>query len=354
MSMMLKLLSDWLKEYCGNKEALGLLMLNVVFFVTLLTIGQALVPIYTAIALAFLIQAPINCLSRWLPYKIACLSVFFLFLALCLTVSMLLIPFLWQQGLALTEEMPKIFMALQTSLDENVFSQLSFLPPQAFEKLLDNIQQDLTSFSKVMVQLTIVKIPSLLVLLVYAVLIPLMMLFFNLDKEKILSYCTRFLPKKRARLDLIAQRIVEQLSNYIRGKVYEIIIIGSLTAIAFQIIGLKYSFLLGFFVGLSVLIPYIGATLVTIPIVIVAYFQWGLESEFFWALGSYFVIQVLDGNLLVPLLFSEAVSLHPLVILFAVIFFGTLGGVWGVFFAIPLAAIANIYLLYWPKTSESS
>ena len=54
--------------------------------------------------------------------------------------------------------------------------------------------------------------------------------------------------------------------------------------------------------------------------------------------GAYAVIQVLDGNVLVPLLFSEAVNLHPVAIVIAVLFFGGLWGLWGVFFAIPLAA----------------
>jgi len=64
---------------------------------------------------------------------------------------------------------------------------------------------------------------------------------------------------------------------------------------------------------------------------------------------AYGIIQALDGNLLVPLLFSEAVNLHPVTIIIAVILFGGLWGFWGVFFAIPLATLVKAILNAWPS-----
>jgi putative permease len=101
-------------------------------------------------------------------------------------------------------------------------------------------------------------------------------------------------------------------------------------------------------VGLSVIIPYIGATLVTIPVVLVAFIQWGIGNEFYTVVIVYFVIQALDGNVLVPLLFSEAVNLHPVAIILAVLFFGGIWGLWGVFFAIPLATLIKAIMNAWP------
>ena len=101
-------------------------------------------------------------------------------------------------------------------------------------------------------------------------------------------------------------------------------------------------------VGVSVLIPYIGAVLVTIPVVVVAMFQWGIGADFWTLIVAYLVVQALDGNLLVPILFSEAVNLHPLVIILSVIIFGGLWGFWGVFFAIPLATLVKAVIHAWP------
>ena len=102
-------------------------------------------------------------------------------------------------------------------------------------------------------------------------------------------------------------------------------------------------------VGVSVLIPYVGAAVVTIPIAIVAYFQWGFSSHFTWVMVSYGIIQFLDGNLLVPFLFSEMVNLHPAAIITSVLLFGGLWGVWGVFFAIPLATLIHAVINAWPN-----
>ena len=98
------------------------------------------------------------------------------------------------------------------------------------------------------------------------------------------------------------------------------------------------------------IVPYIDAYLLIIPVVLVAFFQFGVSGDFYWIVALYFFIQVLDGNVLVPLLFSEAVNLHPVAIVIAVLIFGGVWGVWGVFFAIPLATLFNVLLVSWPRT----
>jgi putative permease len=107
--------------------------------------------------------------------------------------------------------------------------------------------------------------------------------------------------------------------------------------------------------GLSVIIPYVGATLVTFPVLGVAYFQWGLAGDdFMYVVVAYSVIQALDGVFLVPFLFSEAVNLHPIAIIVAILFFGGLWGFWGVFFAIPLATVVKAVLTAWPRLGDNS
>jgi putative permease len=145
----------------------------------------------------------------------------------------------------------------------------------------------------------------------------------------------------------------EQILNYIRGKVIEILIVGVISYGAFAMLGLRYSVLLAVAVGFSVLIPYIGAAAVTVPVAMVALFQWGLTPEFTWLMVVYTVIQVLTGNVLEPVLFSEALNLHPVAIIIAVLVFGGLWGFWGVFFAIPLATLVKAVLNAWPKRDDA-
>ena len=151
------------------------------------------------------------------------------------------------------------------------------------------------------------------------------------DKDELTSQISQFLPKRRRLIEQVGHEMNDQIINYIRGKVMEIIIVGTVSVVLFAVMDLRYAMLLGVLVGFSVLIPFIGAAFVTIPIAIVALFQWGISPEFWWLMVAYGIIQVLDGNVLVPILFSEAVSLHPVYIIIAVLFFGGLWGFWGVF-----------------------
>jgi putative permease len=196
---------------------------------------------------------------------------------------------------------------------------------------------------------TLAGIPGFLTIVVYTVLVPIIVFFLLKDREQITRWLAAFLPDKRPLFDRIWAEMNVQFANYARGKVVEIVIVGVVSYVSFTWLGLRYAALLGLLVGLSVIIPYIGAFIVTVPIAAVALFQWGVSPEFYWVLGVYVVIQVLDGNVLVPLLFSEAVNLHPVAIILAVLFFGGIWGLWGVFFAIPLATLIKAVIYAWPR-----
>ena len=144
----------------------------------------------------------------------------------------------------------------------------------------------------------------------------------------------------------------QQVANYVRGKVIEIVVVFVASFVAFIWLELNYALLLALAVGLSVVIPYIGAVVVTLPVALIGLFQWGVGPEFMYLMIAYLVIQTLDGNVLVPLLFSEAVNLHPVAIIMAVLVFGGLWGLWGVFFAIPLATLIKAILSAWPTDTE--
>jgi putative permease len=183
--------------------------------------------------------------------------------------------------------------------------------------------------------------------------LPLMVFFFLKDKKLILSWLANFLPEERRLLRTVWTELDIKIASYIRGKVIEVLIIWVASYIAFALMGLNFAMLLSLAVGLSVIIPYVGATVVTIPVALIAFFQWGFSPEFGWLMATYLVIQFIDGNLLVPLLFSEVVNLHPVAIIVAVVFFGSLWGVWGVFFAIPLATLIQAILKAWPAVAKS-
>ena len=146
--------------------------------------------------------------------------------------------------------------------------------------------------------------------------------------------------------------MTEQIGNYVRGKAVEILIVGIASYVLFAWLGLNYAALLGLLVGVSVLVPFVGAAVVTLPVVAVALLQFGWSANFFWIVIAYLVVQAVDGMILVPKLFSVAVNLHPITIIVAVLAFGGVWGFWGVFFAIPLATLVKAIYVAWPRQAD--
>ena len=226
----------------------------------------------------------------------------------------------------------------------------SLVDSTQLNELLSSLQATAASMGQRIVGFGLSSIPGVLTFAIYLVLIPLLVFFFVKDQEHIMAWMLSFLPKDRSALDDIGRQMNLQIAKYVRGKGIEIVIVGAVSYVAFAWFDLNYTALLALLVGLSVIVPYVGATLVTVPVVLVALLQFGITTDFYWVVGLYLVIQILDGNVLVPVLFSEAVNLHPVAIIIAILVFGGLWGVWGVFFAIPLATVVNVLLVSWPET----
>ena len=218
--------------------------------------------------------------------------------------------------------------------------------------MIQGITSKVVQTGNSLLQFSIVSLFGLVSVAINAVLVPIMMFFFLKDKAKIWGYCSRLLPKNRGVLNKVAAEMDTQIANYIVGNVLHILILGISVYIPFWFFGLDYGLLLAVIVGLSVLIPYIGIIISSIPVVLIALFQWGISPEFGYLMLFYVLIQALDGNLLVPCLFSEKLNLHPLVIILAVIVFGGLWGFWGIFFAIPLATLVKAIINAWPNPDE--
>ena len=347
---MKEVFTRWYQRYLSEEEAVLLLVLLATAFVVMLAFGGILAPVFVAVILAYLMQGVANLLrNRGLPAELSVAVSTGLFLGGFLAVLFGLAPLVWRQLVALVREAPAMIEAGRKVLVTLPEEYPVLFTQQQVNELTSVIQAEMTTMGQMLVTKGLTSIPSMLALLVYLILIPLMVFFFLKDREQLIGWFSGFLPEKRPLLDRIWQELNLQFANYARGKGIEVMIIGGASYLVFAIFSLNYAALLALLVGFSVIVPFIGATLVTIPVVVVAYAQFGVTPDFYWVVGAYAVIQILDGNVLVPLLFSEAVNLHPVAIVIAVLFFGGLWGLWGVFFAIPLATLVNAILSAWPS-----
>lgn len=346
----MKSVFDPLKRFFLNPQFTAMIFfIAVVTFIVVYT-GGILAPFFAAVVIAYLLEGVISRLTKtgYLSRFFMVNIVFLLFLIFVVAIALWAVPEIGRQAKQIVANIPIYLNAGQELILKLPESYPNLINKEQAVSVIGDINQEISGLAKnVLSGGVIAPLLKTVSLLVYAILVPVMVYFMLKDKHSIIQYLSRLLPFENPFLKSVWQDVDMQIGNYIRGKFIEIIVVWFATYICFVLFGLDYAMLLSFMVGLSVLIPYIGATVITVPIAAVAFVQWGLVSQFYLLMLAYFIIQILDGNVLVPLIFSEAVSIHPVAIIVAVLLFGGLWGFWGVFFAIPLATVVNAMINAW-------
>ncbi len=350
---MTKLFNRWIRKYFSHPEAVILAFLLVVGLAVVLLLGDMLAPVFASLVIAYLLEAVVAAMVHMrIPRFVAVLVVFAIFLTFLFLLFFGLVPLLSKQVTQLVqEELPTMIAKGQKGLLLLPQEYPNFFSEDQVRELMVAIRASVTRFGQNLLSLSLASISQALTFLVYMVLLPVLVFFFLRDKEKILNWFQSYLPRERGVTTQVWREMDQQMGNYIRGKFAEILIVGVSTYIVLALMGLNYAMLLGVLVGISVIIPYVGAVAVTVPVALIAFFQYGWSGDFAYLMAAYMIVQLLDGNLLVPWLFSEAVNLHPIAIIVAVLFFGGLWGFWGVFFAIPLATLVKAVMNAWPRAS---
>lgn len=344
---------DWYTRNFSDPQAVILAFLLLVVFGLVWLVGDIMAPVLVSIVLAYLLESVVATMQGWrLPRTLASLFVLLLILAISIIVLFGLVPVLSQQLTSIVRELPGMIQNIQEQLLRLPVRYPDIFTVEQVNELIGNLRNELTSFTQSVLSFSLARLGTLVMISVYVVLVPIMVFFILKDKNTLLSFATKFVPNRSELTFQVWREVDEKIANYIRGKFVEILIVWVASYILFAIMDLNYSLLLSFLVGLSVIIPYVGAIVVTVPIALIGFFQWGFSAKLGYMLLAYQVIQILDGNVLVPLLFSEVVNLHPLAIIAAVLFFGGLFGLWGVFFAIPLATLVQAVMNAWPKARD--
>ncbi|MDB2704822.1 AI-2E family transporter, partial [Gammaproteobacteria bacterium] len=335
---MLDELNKVFKKIFSNEETIVFSLAILLFFLIITYFGSILTPFLISVVVAYLLVGLQKKIQTYnIGQNASLIITFSIFIVTGAALIVWLVPLLYIQLQAFILDVPNLF--------NNFLDFMSDLPAK-FPELVSSeqiaiffqaVSEEISVIAQNIIKSSISGIQSTITILLYIILFPILVFFFLFDRKNIIDGVLKIIPGKREMFSNVWAEMDIQLSNYVRGKTIEIFIVGAVAAIIFSSLGLKYSALLSVLVGLSVIIPYVGAFLVTIPVVIVGLLQFGLGTQFYLLVGLYLLLQALDGNLLVPLIFSETVKLHPVVIILAVFIFGSMFGFWGVFFSIPIA-----------------
>lgn len=349
----MNVVTNWFRLLFADPQLVILVLTLVLGLGAVLWVGGMIAPIIASVIIAYLLDGLANPLTRLrVPRLLGVFLVYLAFLALLAFILLAVVPIMSQQATQLVGEIPGMLAELQGALMRLPQRYPEFVSESQVNEVAGVVGNEIMTLARQMVSASISSVFGIITLGVYLVLMPLLVFFMLKDKDRLIAWMVGFLPRDHRLLAHVWTDVHRQLGNYVRGKIIEIFVVWVATYAAFAAFGLGFAVLLSFVVGVSVLVPFVGAIAVTIPVAAVAYVQWGLGSDFAYLMIVYLVIQVLDGNVLVPVLFSEVVNMHPIAIIASVLVFGGLWGFWGVFFAIPLGILIQSVLQAWPRNGE--
>ena len=182
-------------------------------------------------------------------------------------------------------------------------------------------------------------------------------IYILIDRRKILTFFKRlagaiFKERTYKNLDKYFNNSNEIFFKFIASQFLDAIVVGILVSIAMTIMGVKYAPLLGFFIGLFNMIPYVGAIIATVISAIITLITGGL-SQTIWMLIVVIILQQIDANIINPRIVGKSLKISPLLVLFAVTFGGAYFGILGMFLAVPVIAVIKILLDDFIKYKET-
>ena len=347
------LITNWIKRHFSDPQVVFLGGFLVVLLAVLLLVGWMMAPVVAAVIIAYLLEGLIGLLQRRaVPRFFAVLVIYLGFLLVVILILFGLLPLISKQSTQLIQQIPVMLAEGQAVLQRLPELYPEVISAAQVSEIMAAIRTELMAWGQRVLSVTVASVLGLITVVTYLVLLPVLVFFMLKDKSLIVGWLQHFLPRNRQLAGKVWSEVDRQIGNYIRGKFLEVIIVWVVSYMVFLGFDLQYAMLLSMVVGLSVLVPFIGAAVVTVPVVVVALFQFGWSSDLAWLVAAYLVIQILDGNVLAPVLLSEVTDLHPVAIITAVLFFGGLWGLVGIFFAIPLATVVQAVVHAWPRPRD--
>jgi putative permease len=351
----MEIIRDWFRRHFSDPQVVLLALLLLAGLLGIVFFGRMLAPVIASLVIAYVLDAPAETLRRrGVPNRAAVVLVFLSFLTVIAFAMLAVLPLLSEQLTRLVVLLPKMVARVQEELLTLPDRYPELIDRAQILELTSRLQRDLLLLGQNLLLLSFDRIGNLITVVLYLFVVPFMVFFFLKDKTRILAWFGRFIPEDRTLVASVWREVDHKTGAFVRGKIYEVGIVGAATWLVFSLLHLDFAMLLAALTGLSVLVPYVGVAVVSLPVALVAFFQFGMGGELAAVVGAYVVIQTLDGNLLAPLLISEVVDIHPIAVIASILIFGCIWGFWGVFFAIPLATLAVAVLNAWPARNETT
>jgi predicted PurR-regulated permease PerM len=332
------------------------LALALLIFLLLWAARGVLLPYVVGLVLAYLLLPLVNWLDRRMPARlktwrasrpVAIVLTYVLLLAIVGGLLAFMVPLLTQQVNSLVEKWPELSKRAQ-SWGEQGWRWYLTLPESWRTTIQTNLQTlagDVTGAVQTAAVATLRTVFGTVGFIIGFVVIPFWLFYILQDEERVKTGALGVFPERmRPDLAALAKLIDDVLSAYIRGQLLLMIFVGTMAMIAFAIIGVPFSIVLGFVAGLFEVLPYVGPILGAIPAVLVALLNDPISA--LYVVIAFFVIQQVENLILVPRISGRSVQLHPALVMVVLVIGNQVAGFLGMVAAVPIAAIVRDVFKY--------
>lgn len=306
---------------------------------------KMVIPFLISFTVAYILQPVVVLVSKYVRRRgFAVLLVVGAFLGVMILTGYLVIPHLINELKVLIERMPQITEEIQMMLD-NLSKKLDFLP-ESYRPTLDNLNLYLEDTINSISQLPKRIIGEFFSYFSIIVVIPMIIIYFLIDYEKILCYFRDYLIKKnKIHFKNFLGELNQTISNYIRGTFLVMIILVVVCTSIFIFMDLDFALFFAIIIAITNIIPYLGPYIGAVFPVLYALID-SPSKAFFIALAV-FIVQTIESNFLTPYINGKRIKMHPLIVILALLIFGSLLGIFGMILAVPVLAIIRITFKYY-------
>ncbi|MBY0544752.1 MAG: AI-2E family transporter [Gammaproteobacteria bacterium] len=317
-------------------------------------LSPILTPFFIAAFIAYLADPLVNQLQRLkLPRLCAVLVVFILMSALVALFLLIFIPLLQQQITNLFAKVPDIIawvelsllpwlnehLGLSLSLDANYLKQALPNDLQQAGAVINNLSHTLFSSSK-----------TVFVWVANLLFIPVLLFYLLRDWPVLLQNVKNLLPRRNEPgIMALARECNEVLGAFLRGQFLVMLSLGLIYSLGLTLIGLNTSFLIGLSAGLLCIVPYLGFIVGIAAALIAALLQFHDITHCIYVIIVFVIAQSIEGTILTPNLVGDRIGLHPVAVIFSILAGGQLFGFFGILLALPVAAVAMVFLRHLRK-----
>lgn len=324
----------------------------VVFCIILWAFRGILTPFFAGAVLAYFLDPLADRLEKlkFSRFWSAATIVGLVYIALTFVFILIIPPLIAQMG-DFIERLPTLIGALETFLSTNLNDWVANVLPGTEGSLpgsVSDIVRQGAQWASGLLGSLVTGGQAIIGLLGFLVITPVVTFYMLWDWDNTVARVDTWLPRDHVTtIRRLAKEIDGVLAGFVRGQITVALMLGSFYALSLSLLGLSFGLMIGIIAGIMNIVPYIGSVLGFVIAVGVALFQFWPDWIWIAAVAGVFVAgQIVEGNVLQPLLIGDKVGLHPVWLMFGLVAFSAMFGIAGTLIAVPAAAAIGVLVRF--------